>query len=67
MKALRDQDAKDAAEIQKAYASIDEVLDVRQQARFRLFEDNMEGKKLDLLMRARQRRGALSSRQPRRP
>jgi hypothetical protein len=34
---------------------VDEVLDVRQQARFRMFEDMIERRKLDLLMRARQR------------
>jgi hypothetical protein len=35
------------------------VLDVRQQARFRLFEEQIERRKVDLLMRARQgaRRG----------
>jgi hypothetical protein len=37
------------------------VLDVRQQARFRTFEEMLERRKLDLLMRARQgaaRRGS---------
>ena len=34
---------------------VDQVLDVRQQARFRLFEEQMERRKVDLLMRARQR------------
>jgi len=29
------------------------VLDVRQQAKFRVFEENMERRKLDLVMRAR--------------
>jgi hypothetical protein len=55
LKALREHDARAAADLQKAYAELDEVLDTRQQARFRLFEESMERKKLDLLMRARQR------------
>lgn len=61
LKALRDQDVKMAADLEKAYAAVDEVLDVTQQARFRLFEENMERKKFDLLMRARQRRGPLTN------
>ena len=39
---------------QKARDAIDELLDVRQQARFRLFEEQMERRKLELLLRARQ-------------
>jgi hypothetical protein len=31
------------------------LLDVRQQARFRLFEEEIERRKLDLLVRARER------------
>jgi len=66
LKALRDHDMKTAADLQKAYAAVDEVLDARQQARFRLFEENMERKKFDLLMRARQRGRPLTNerRQP---
>jgi hypothetical protein len=54
LKALRDHDDRSAEEIRKAYDGIDEVLDARQQARFRLFEERLELRKLDLLMRARQ-------------
>ncbi len=54
LKALRDEDDRAAAEVRKAYDGVDEVLDVRQQARFRVFEEQMERRKLDLLMRARQ-------------
>jgi hypothetical protein len=32
---------------------VDEVLDVAQQGRFRAFEERMEARKLELLMRAR--------------
>jgi len=52
--ALQDLDARARSDVQKAYEGIDSVLDVRQQARFRLFEEQMERRKLELLMRARQ-------------
>lgn len=55
LKALRELDEKSAAELRRAYDALDEVLDVRQQARFRIFEENLERRKMDLLMRARQR------------
>ena len=54
LKALRDEDDRAAAELKKAYEGVDETLDVRQQARFRIFEERMEQQKLELLMRARQ-------------
>jgi hypothetical protein len=43
-----------------AYDDIDAMLDLRQQVRFRMFEQTMERRRLDLLMRARRQ-------QPRRP
>lgn len=54
IKALRDLDERAAGEIRRAYDSVDEVLDARQQGRFRVFEETLERRKLDLLMRARQ-------------
>jgi hypothetical protein len=54
VRALHDEDDRAAAEIRKAYDALDETLDVRQQARFRIFEERMEQQKLDLLLRARQ-------------
>jgi Spy/CpxP family protein refolding chaperone len=54
LKALADLDAANEAEVKKASVSVDQVLDVRQQARFRVFEENMERRKLDLVTRARQ-------------
>lgn len=54
LKALNDLDDRAVAETREALAGIDQVLDVRQQARFRLFEEQMERRKVDLLMRARQ-------------
>jgi hypothetical protein len=55
LKALRDHDDRAAAELRKAYDALDEVLDSRQQARFRIFEEAIERRKLDLLVRARER------------
>lgn len=40
-------------EVQDAYGAIDVVLNVRQRARFRVFEETMERRKIDLLARAR--------------
>jgi len=55
LKALRELDERSAADLRRAYDSLDEVLDIRQQARFRIFEENLERRKMDLLLRARQR------------
>ncbi|MBY0494155.1 MAG: hypothetical protein K2Y23_08050 [Cyanobacteria bacterium] len=52
--ALAELEARTAAEMRRAYNGIDEVLDVRQQARFRVFEEQIERRKIELLMRARQ-------------
>lgn len=54
LKALRDHDERATAELARAYDALDQVLDARQQARFRVFELNMERQKLDMLLRARQ-------------
>lgn len=54
LKALADLDDRAASDVRDALAGIDQVLDLRQQVRFRLFEDQMERRKVDLLMRARQ-------------
>ena len=53
--ALREHDERAAGELRQAYDSLDEVLDARQQARFRMFEEHIEQRKLDLLLRARER------------
>jgi hypothetical protein len=44
-----------AADERKARAAIDELLDVRQQARFRVLEQQLELRRLELVGRARQR------------
>lgn len=54
IKALQDLDARTPADARKAIDAIDQVLDVRQQARFRAFEELMERRKIDLVTRARQ-------------
>jgi len=55
LKALSDLDEQSAATIRRETAAVDEILDPRQQAQFRLLEDRVERQKLDLLMRARER------------
>lgn len=57
LRALRDLDARAADEVRQAYDGLDEVLDAAQQARFRLFEQMVERRQIDLLMRARARAG----------
>ena len=54
LKALDDLDARTQVEVARGYESINQVLDVRQQAKFRVFEENMERRKLELVTRARQ-------------
>ncbi len=54
LRTLDDLDARSTLEIRQAREALDQVLDVYQQARFRLFEAMMEQRKVELLMRARQ-------------
>ena len=54
LKSLDDLDARSDGEVRKAYDAINQMLDVRQQAKFRVFEENMERRKLELVTRARQ-------------
>jgi hypothetical protein len=54
LRTLDDLDVRSALEIRQAREALDQVLDVYQQARFRLFEAMMEQRKVELLMRARQ-------------
>ena len=55
LKALDDLEGSSAAELRKAREELLQTLDVRQQARFRVFEEQMERRKLELLLRARAR------------
>lgn len=54
LKALDDLAVSSAAEVKQALDGVDEVLDLRQQARFRVLEEEMERKKVDLVSRTRQ-------------
>ena len=56
LRALQDADAQTADELKKSYESIDQVLDIKQQAQFRVFEEVMERRKLDMISRARANR-----------
>ena len=56
LRALQDVDVQTADELRKSYESIDQVLDVKQQAQFRVFEEVMERRKLDMISRARANR-----------
>ena len=56
LRALQELESRSAGELRRAYDTIDQQLDVRRQARFRVFEQNMERRKFQLMLRAR--RGA---------
>jgi hypothetical protein len=54
LKSLDELETRSDGEVRKAYDAINQLLDVRQQAKFRVFEENMERRKLELVTRARQ-------------
>ncbi len=54
LKSIADLDQRTAVDVAAAIDAVDQVLDVHQQARFRLLEEQMERRKMELLMRARQ-------------
>ncbi len=53
LKLLDEVEAREVIDTKRAYEAINQVLDVRQQARFRIFEEVMERRKLELVTRAR--------------
>ena len=53
LRALQDLDSRAAAELKKAYDDVDQTLEPRQQARFRVFEQQIERRKMDLIAQAR--------------
>lgn len=53
-RAIDEHERSALAEVQRAYAAVDEVLTPRQRARFRVLEDRLEQRKLDMLFRAGQ-------------
>jgi hypothetical protein len=58
LRALRELEARAVGDMQRAVDGVDQTLDVQQQARFRVFEQEIEQRKLQLLMRARQQNRA---------
>ena len=54
LKAIDDIETRSAAEVREAAAGVYQMLNVRQQARFRLLEEQIERRKLELLARSRQ-------------
>lgn len=66
--ALKALDAKSHADLRRAYDAVDEVLTPWQRARFRVLEEQIERRKLDLISRARQATDRPAGRvPPRRP
>ena len=64
LSALQELEGRTAAELRRAYNGIDEVLDSLQQARFRVLEDDIERRKLQLVGRARQNSPKQPQRRP---
>jgi hypothetical protein len=58
LKALRDVEERSHADVRKAYDEIDKLLDVRQQARFRVFEKDMDRRMAQVIARTRQANSA---------
>jgi hypothetical protein len=52
---LRENEERASSELKAAYDALDAVMTPRQRARFRLFEEQVEARKLELLMNARAR------------
>ena len=52
--ALHELELRHAADHRQAYTDLDALLEPQQQARFRVFEDQIERRKLELMLRARQ-------------
>jgi methionine-rich copper-binding protein CopC len=55
LKQLQEIDIRGEADARRAYEAIDQVLDLRQQAKFRVFEEQMERRKLELVAQAQAR------------
>jgi Spy/CpxP family protein refolding chaperone len=53
LKAIDEAEAQGAADIRQARLALEQLLTPRQQARFRLLEDQVERRKLDLVARSR--------------
>lgn len=65
LKALQDHDTRTASEVAQALDALDQSLTIVQRAQFRVFEERMEQRKLELLSRARAARpGSRRGQQP---
>jgi hypothetical protein len=65
--ALDREDDTAQAEIKKAFDNVIALLDVKQRARFRVFEENLERRKLDLLSRVQRPKGRILNPPPATP
>jgi hypothetical protein len=54
LKQLQEIDSRGEADARRGYDAIDQVLDLKQQAKFRVFEEQMERRKLEMVTVARQ-------------
>jgi hypothetical protein len=64
LSALQELESRQAGELRRAYDGIDEVLDPLQRARFRVLEEQIERRKLELIGRARQNNQRAPTRRP---
>ena len=64
LSALQELESRQAADLRRAYDGIDEVLDPLQRARFRVLEEQIERRKLELVGRARQNNQRPPTRRP---
>ena len=64
LNALESHDARAAAAIKQASQALDQVLTLVQQARFRVFEEQMERRRQQLLLRASQSQRPSTPNQP---
>ncbi|MGH9161316.1 MAG: hypothetical protein ACRD2X_15200, partial [Vicinamibacteraceae bacterium] len=67
LRALQDHDAAAPAILRRAYQRVDEVLNVDQRARFRVIEQQIERRKLELIAQARERQRLQPRGAPRHP
>jgi hypothetical protein len=68
LSALQELESRAAADLRRAYNGVDEVLTPFQQARFRVLEEQIERRKLELVSRARQNnQNRQPEQRPRRP
>jgi len=67
LKQLQDIDDRGEGEAKKAQEAVDQTLDLRQQARFRIFEAQMERRKLEIVTIARQGNRANNPNRPNNP